>query len=363
MNDNEPEYDIRYTFKNQPPKRKGFADKIKEKLLHYKILFLIKDFPVTAFFIFVNVVMYIVSAVMSKDLINMDSGVLYKLGAMQVGAVQNGEYWRFFTNSILHGGVLHLLSNMYALFFLGQMLERLQGSKRVLIVYVTSTLVASSFSFLHGFPGVGIGASGAVFAMFGYFFVIVAEKVYKKQINTSYLLRLVFILGLNIYIGFSSTVIDNAAHIGGLVAGVSAGIFLFLADRTHYKLLKRFAPYIIGAIFIASPFFAYNNSKQVQNKEALEVYYYFDFQSSREDILSFLQSDEISGEDSKALLEKYIKLVDNVLVVSSKEVEFSNYVKLYKQGLQLKEITLSENYDKIIDQRLSEIIKRIDSVN
>lgn len=132
-----------------------------------------------------------------------------------------GQYYRLLTMMFLHADLIHLAFNGYALWIFGQTVERFFGHGRFLAVYFLGGLTASVASLL--FSSVpSVGASGAIFAIFGAEIVFIYQhrKIFgvggQQRLN-----NLLFVLGFNMLIGFTSTRIDNWAHIGGLVAGAA----------------------------------------------------------------------------------------------------------------------------------------------
>jgi membrane associated rhomboid family serine protease len=133
-----------------------------------------------------------------------------------VAVAVGGEYYRMLTATFLHDPsfLFHIGFNMYALFMFGSQVERLVGTLRYVVLYLVAAFGASVASYWFLAPGRGsIGASGAVFGLFGAYFVMAR----KLRADTS---QLVFLIGINLVIGFSlQGYIDNYAHIGGLVTG------------------------------------------------------------------------------------------------------------------------------------------------
>lgn len=132
--------------------------------------------------------------------------------------ILQGQWWRFFTPMFLHGSILHIGFNMYALFLLGPNLERLYGHQRFLALYVLSGFAGNIFSFIFT-PNPSLGSSTAIFGLLG------AEGIFlyrNRQIFGSAaqrgLMRIISIAMVNLVIGLSPG-IDNWGHIGGLVGG------------------------------------------------------------------------------------------------------------------------------------------------
>ena len=144
-----------------------------------------------------------------------------------VGVAQ-GEWYRLLTAAFLHAGLLHLMTNMFALAMLGPQLEAALGRARFLGLYLLSALGGSTLSFVTSEPGaLGVGASGAIFGLFGAFYVVVR----RTGGSTGPVLAL---LAVNLAITFAfPDVIDWRAHLGGLATGaVVAGAFTYAARRT-----------------------------------------------------------------------------------------------------------------------------------
>lgn len=160
------------------------------------------------------------------------------LGAKSNAAIkQNGEYYRLISAMFLHAGLLHIGFNAYALYVLGPEAERLYGTRRFLALYVIAGLAGSIASYALT-PNDGVGASGAIFGLIGglasfyYASRQLLGDIARRQIGS-----LVTVIMINLFIGFSSQLIDNSAHIGGLVGGALIGWLLaprFEVDERLY---------------------------------------------------------------------------------------------------------------------------------
>ena len=149
-------------------------------------------------------------------------------------AVAAGEWWRLVTVALVHSpdNILHLLLNMYALYLVGPIVETIYGWKKFAVIYVLCAIAGSTVSLVFGQAGVpAVGASGAIFGLFGV--VLAATRIHDPildrrgramvgQIGTLIVINLVFGFGFNSAGGN----IDNAAHIGGLLAGLWLGFVL-----------------------------------------------------------------------------------------------------------------------------------------
>jgi membrane associated rhomboid family serine protease len=144
------------------------------------------------------------------------------------GLMADGEYYRLITSAFLHDDrfFLHIMFNMYALLAFGSQVERLLGGARFLVLYLVAALGGSVATLLFLSPVTpSIGASGAVFGLFGAYFVL----AHRLQADTSQILLLI---GINLAIGFAAGgYINNYAHVGGLVTGAAVAFVYTRAPR------------------------------------------------------------------------------------------------------------------------------------
>lgn len=172
-------------------------------------------------------VIYLFSCLISGSLVQPDLWALILLGAKENSLIDQGDYWRLITATFLHANLIHIFFNGYALFVLGPESERLYGTWRFLALYFLAGLGGSVASYLFS-PAPSVGASGAIFGLIGglaVFFYLSRQAL--GEFARSQVQTMVAIAMINLIIGFASPgVIDNWGHLGGLVAGVVAGIAL-----------------------------------------------------------------------------------------------------------------------------------------
>jgi rhomboid protease GluP len=157
-----------------------------------------------------------------------DTRSLIEHGALYGPLVARGEYWRIVTSAFLHGGLLHIALNMFALVQVGTYLESLVGSARMLAIY-TVALIGSGIAVVLFSPNdVTVGASGAIFGIFG---ALVAVGIRLGPAGRGLIAQTLPIVGLNLAFGFSMSNISNAGHIGGLASGFLAGLAIFMTQR------------------------------------------------------------------------------------------------------------------------------------
>ena len=159
-----------------------------------------------------------------------------------------GQYYRLFTGIFLHANFLHLIFNMYALYVIGMQLESFLGKGKYLAVYLLSGLGGSMLSIFFS-NGYSVGASGAIFGLmgallyFGYHYRVYLDSVVKSQI--------IPLIILNLLIGFTSTGIDNWAHIGGLVGGILATMAVGVKYKsTKFEMINGAIMYLIFIGFL-----------------------------------------------------------------------------------------------------------------
>lgn len=161
--------------------------------------------------------------------------------------VRSGEYYRLITGTFLHGNIIHLLCNMYALYILGSQLESFVGKIKFLIIYLFSALTGSLLSLVFLNNGVSIGASGAIFGLAGA--LIYFGLHYRVYLGSVVKTNLIPIIILNLSLGFVMKGIDNWAHIGGLIGGLLANMALGVKYKS--KTSERVNGIIISIIYLS----------------------------------------------------------------------------------------------------------------
>jgi membrane associated rhomboid family serine protease len=174
---------------------------------------------VTNIIIIINVAIYVVLAILSRNL-NIDQNLLYQFGA-HYNVLQTGEYWRIFTAMFLHFNIFHIGLNMLSLFFIGTAVEVFYGKWRYLVIYLVSGIAGGIVTLFVTPDAFAAGASGAIFGVFGalgifYLFNRRSLGAFGGGAITNWL----FFLGLNLVWGFATPGIGIWDHVGGLVAGM-----------------------------------------------------------------------------------------------------------------------------------------------
>ena len=142
-------------------------------------------------------------------------------------AVSESEWYRLLTGGFLHASLIHIGFNMFALFFLGRLLEPSIGTPRFLGIYVASLFGGAFGALLLSPDALTIGASGAIFGIFGATFLIARGRGFDAVASS---IGIVLLLNLAISIG-GSRHISLGGHLGGLVAGALCAIAILAGDR------------------------------------------------------------------------------------------------------------------------------------
>lgn len=149
---------------------------------------------------------------------------LLRMGALQPFLIADGDFWRLFTSMFLHHDLFHILFNAWALWIFGAMVERDFGTTRFVLIYVVTGFLASTASYTFGPPGaIGVGASGAIFGIFGAF-VVYNYRRRHLALASANLRWATTLLLINLVFAAVVPAIDWRAHLGGFLAGLAAGL-------------------------------------------------------------------------------------------------------------------------------------------
>nr|WP_295972700.1 rhomboid family intramembrane serine protease [uncultured Bacillus sp.] len=184
-----------------------------------------------------------------------NTSVLIQFGAKVNSLILAGEWWRLLTPIFLHIGLLHLAMNSMALYFLGVLVERIYGSLRFLFVYLFAGIGGSLASLLFS-SDISAGASGAIMGLFGalLYFGTVHPKLFFRTMG----MNIIIVLGINLLFGFIVSGIDNAGHIGGLLAGFLAAGIVHLPKNKRPFVQLSFA--VLGAVLIYGVYLLWPNN-------------------------------------------------------------------------------------------------------
>jgi len=168
----------------------------------------------------------------------------------------DGEWWRLGTHMFLHGGVVHLAGNVFALLYVGMFLEPLIGKMRFAVAYILAGICGGLASLLMHPHSVGVGASGAIFGLYGVFLAILSTGyIQNKAMRKTMLRSILFFVVFNLLYGLQGNT-DNAAHVGGLLSGLAFGYVYYPGIAGEHGVTRQALVSIITTIAIGALAFA-----------------------------------------------------------------------------------------------------------
>lgn len=241
---------------------------------------------VTLVLIALNVAAFAYSVSQGAGWVVPDPDRLVAVGGNLPALTLHGEPWRLITAMFLHGGLIHLSMNMICLWPGGQQAEYLFGRKNFLAIYLSAGLVGGIVSTARTTMMVSVGASGAVFGVFGAIFayLLAHRDQLEPSVRSKQLKNIGSFMGLNLILGVTAAGIDLAAHVGGFVAGFLIAYVaerrLDLTDQERAKV-RRFPRVIlasvvalgvvgVGLVTLPGPKLAYMTASQSKTVEELD---------------------------------------------------------------------------------------------
>lgn len=255
----------------------------------------IQKYPATLALILVNVVVF---AVLYFQL-NSFAEPAWTLHLLKNGAEFNpysldGQWYRIFTHMFMHAGIVHIIFNMYALYSVGAEVETEVGLMKFLWVYFLSGIAAALASLYWSLFSIGVGASGAIFGLFG--FSLIINVLRSRELGhsvTPIFINFGIFLAINLFLAEAFHA-DTAAHLGGLACGIVLGVFS-ASHRDRLRMVKveyAFLPVFI-MIYFALPryqvtyfkFFQYvlaaeDSARNIFGKNVSDEYYLTAFKKS-----------------------------------------------------------------------------------
>jgi rhomboid protease GluP len=186
----------------------------------------LRDAPVTSALIVANVLVYAIMAAVSRQIWSFDGDTLIAAGASVSGAGVELSHWRWLTAAFIHANLLHIAMNLWVLGQIGALSEAALGRGLVAATYLVTGVLGNVLSTLHAAAGptASVGASGAIMGLIG-MAATFAWRTGQRRAAKALAINVVFILGIGLSLSARGiSVVDNAAHIGGLVAGAAIGL-------------------------------------------------------------------------------------------------------------------------------------------
>ncbi|MGN6533152.1 MAG: rhomboid family intramembrane serine protease [Ginsengibacter sp.] len=313
---------------------------------------------ITPILIDLNIAIFILMVISGVSFFLPDTQSLISWGANFRPLTLEGQWWRLLTNCFLHIGIVHLLMNMYALIYIGLLLEPYLGKARFAAAYLLTGLAASIVSLWWHDLTVSAGASGAIFGMYGVFIAMLTTNLIEKSARKSLLTSIAIFAGYNLLNGMKAG-IDNAAHVGGLLSGVIIGYAFVPAlkkpqsVKLNYSIIGALTLLIIAVAAVACKvlpndigIYTEKMNSFVSTEQTALAFYRLPVNTPKEKILAELKNNGINGWNEN------IKLLNNVEKLNlPSAIHQRNQKLLFYCNLRLKTYNLLY---KTIDQDTDE---------
>jgi len=340
----------------------------------FSIFVPVEGYFITPILIIINILAFIAMSISGVNILMPDSESLLLWGANFSPLTLNGEAWRLFTSCFLHIGILHLLLNMYALAYIGVLLEPVLGRWRFISAYILCGLIASASSITFNDLIISAGASGAIFGMYGVFLALLTTKIIDKTIRKTMLSSILIFVFYNLVYGLKpDSGIDNAAHIGGLLSGLAIG-YAFLPSLRDFNS-KKLMFSSIGIISFVVLMLCFTATKTTSNDAAKYQSEINRFVELEEKALLVFQlpegtpDQELLNELNKGIgyWEQNIGIVDNMKDLDLPET-LKKQIKLLREYCQLRISSYQVLYKSIkessnsYDGEINEYNKKIEGL-
>lgn len=346
----------------------------KERITSFFALFIPTDgYFVTPILININLLIFSLMVISGVSFLDPDIESLLKWGGNFRALTLDGQWWRLLTSIFLHIGILHLLMNMYALIYIGLILEPYLGKTRFFIAYILAGIAASTASLWWHSNVVSAGASGAIFGMYGLFLALLTTNLVDKSIQKAFLTSTLLFIVYSLLSGMEKGV-DNAAHIGGLVSGLAIG-FAFVPSLKNPEdiNLNKMITGLTTASVLTICMIVYKNStndmgRYIKDMErfiamesmALEVFMLSD-NTPKNQILSELKDRGIYYWRENLILIEGFDELDLPVPIRKRNRKLKEYCQLRIESYQLLYNAVNEDTNKYQDQ-IAESQSKIDKV-
>jgi rhomboid protease GluP len=333
----------------------------------------VKGYIFTPLLININILIFILMIINGANAFLPEADHLIHWGANYKPITLKGEWWRLFTSCFIHIGVIHLLMNMYALLYIGLLLEPLLGTKRFTIAYIVSGLAASITSLWWNDLVISAGASGAIFGLYGVFLAMLSTNLIDKAERKALLASIGIFVAYNLIYGMKEG-IDNAAHIGGLVSGILIGYSFFPSfKKTEFPTLKYASMGIVFGLILSASLIIYTNipndlsdyDEQMEKfskmeEKALKIYELPEF-TTKETILATIKDSGLYYWNENLTLLKKLDQKNLPQQFDIQNKKLIRYCQLRINSYQLIYKSIYEDTDKYRDS-IDMYHQKIDSI-
>jgi rhomboid protease GluP len=218
-----------------------------------------------------NTLVYLIMAWQARSFLTFSPELLLDWGANAGALTSQGQWWRLLTSTFEHGGLLHIALNMWCLYNLGWLAELLFGRWRFILLYLMCGIGGSLASICWNGNGLSVGASGAIFGIAGALIpamLLHGNQKLRALLKGQFISIALFVV-YSIAFGARSRGTDNAAHVGGLIAGLILGAaFPTGLDRHERRGQMRVAA---GTIFMLLAFAGAGAFARQRNQVYIEI--------------------------------------------------------------------------------------------
>jgi rhomboid protease GluP len=348
-----------------------FADKIKDA----GSLFIPRQGHfITPILIYLNVAVYLLMVLSGVDFMTPESASLLKWGANFRPLTLSGEWWRLLTNCFLHIGLIHLLMNMYALLYIGALLEPHLNRAKFATAYLLTGIAASVTSLCWHELTISAGASGAIFGMYGLFLAMLTTNLIEKSARQTMLTSILIFVGYNLAYGAKGN-IDNAAHIGGLLSGMIIGYAYYPSLRNKESMTLQFASMGLITVLVlsGSAIACLNVSNDIgrydeimksfgTNEQAALNVLSLPENTPKETALAAIKTKGIFKWNENIALVNEADKLDIPVVLHEKDKQFIEYCQLRIKCYELVYKSLEENNSDKYTPEIKLYVHKIDSV-
>ena len=180
----------------------------------------------TIMLVLANIIVYIYTSILSGNFLKTSMNVMSSLGQFNYYVLNYGYYWQLFTSMFVHANLAHLANNMIFLLIFGLRAEELFTEKEYLAIYFVSGLFGNILTLLLGPRVISVGASGAIFGVFGACIIYIYQSIIAVAFYSIILFMMSAGAGVNLF-----------AHFGGLVVGLLLGYYF--AKMRRYNIVYR----------------------------------------------------------------------------------------------------------------------------
>jgi rhomboid protease GluP len=331
---------------------------------------------ITPIIIDINIIVFIVMFLSGVGILEPSTEALLAWGANFRILTLGGQWWRLLTNVFLHIGILHLLLNMYALLYIGILLEPFLGRIRFIVAYLLTGILASLTSIYWHPITISAGASGAIFGMYGVFLAMLTTNFIDKAARKALLVSIGVFVFFNLANGMKAG-IDNAAHIGGLVSGLIIGYCYYPSLKKPLNL--NFKYITIGVLLIAfliSSIVIYKNIPDDITKYDPKMKAFAKYEALAVDVLNLPEQtpkDQLIAALDNGINNWYqcLKIVNELsklnlpIELRARETELRKYCQLRIKSYKLLSKAVSEDTTKYNDsvqiytQQINDILSKL----